>query len=243
MQFKDKTHDKLNNKQFRKGSRAILQIDPFKQFMIFCPLQPNLLQASKGLSSRYHLKDSRPSEQDSEEVLGAIVDDSRAVGPVVDLRKQDDVNDHLEEGEGDIGSKVDPEGDAVEVVVLAGDPEVGKVIPVVGERSKDGDSHEHRVGATHELAIEKAHENPSHKGWQEVFDLVVEPSLVEGNVGLVVEEHPEEACANAHPHAVQTEPAHGTSIILIANEIIHSVFSVAHLSIFNKLIIYTRRRI
>ena len=159
------------------------------------------------------------------------------------MRKQDNINDHLEDGEGAVGSKVQPEGDAVEVRVLAGDPEVGKVIPVVGEGSKDGDSHEHRVGVTHELAIEKAHEYPSHKGWQEVFDLVVEPSRVERNVGLFVEEHPEEGCANAHPHAVQAEPAYGTSVILIADEIINSVFSVAHLIIFNKLIITTRCQI
>ena len=138
----------------------------------------------------------------------------------------------MEDGEGAIGSEVNPEGDAVEVRVLAADPEVGKVIPVVGEWSKDGDGHKRNIGATHEFTIEKAHEYPSHKCWQEVFDLVVEPSRVERDVFLFVEEHPEEGCANAHPHAVHAEPAYSASVILLANEIINSVFSVAHLSIF-----------
>ena len=162
------------------------------------------------------------SEDHGHKVL-VVVKIVAAVRPVIDLRKQNDLNDLLEDGEGTIDCEPEPEFEVIEIGTLAGEVELGQRVPMGSERSKDRKCHDVREDLSHELSIEVADHDPADEDWSGELQLGLEPIRVSGDIPLMVKVHPKEHGAERDPEIVHAVPAHGLGISPITNEASHSV--------------------
>ena len=148
------------------------------------------------------------------------------VSPVHDSGNEDDLDDTLDQAMGNEDGTPQEELDVV-VGALTGNEVLGDIVPLDEEWSEDGDGDKISEDGPHETTIKHGYHKPAHADGEEHHLNGMEPSGVQGDELVVVEEPVGWDDSIAHDQGSQSVPAHGSGVVISSDLTGDTVLDVA----------------